>query len=386
MSNLLQICEKHSYNLGHRWNPSKYVVLNPANQLLTYYLYWDPLPARSSFPYLGAPIRPGVYLHTFELITNNINKSLETMNQLAMIGLKPDGFDQLLATRFYKQIVWAQLEYGLAISKVISLLSNKLEDAQNICLRRNFGSSSRSSIKVMLQLTKLPTMTERVHILQAQFLLRSLSLPDDTLLACLLPHIRLSKGHSQWYTISKNPLLERSIQYISCLDKRLLKKLRLQYLQDNLEQRRAARNSGLLSLRRPKISLDPILWLPMSRIDRSRCVRWRLGWLSGYKTVPCARHQSELFTKQHAIHCLNIHRRLQIQETTTDPLSFLLNRLPNSKPRSRQVKLFWSFKWPILCSILQEMGYLYHKKVPLQPANLGKPLINWLHRSCQKCY
>ncbi|KAG1178107.1 hypothetical protein G6F70_007913 [Rhizopus microsporus] len=171
----------------------------------------------------------------------------------------------------------------------------------------------------MLQLTKLPTMTERVHILQAQFLLRSLSLPDDTLLACLLPHIRLSKGHSH------------------CLDKRLLKKLRLQYLQDNLEQRRAARNSGLLSLRRPKISLDPILWLPMSRIDRSRCVRWRLGWLSGYKTVPCARHQSELFTKQHAIHCLNIHRRLQILETTTDPLSFLLNRLPNSKPRSRQL-------------------------------------------------
>lgn len=303
MRNLLHICEDHSYKLGYRWNPSKCVVLDPSNQSPTYYLYGDPLPVRSSFPYLGVPIRPGGYLHTFELLTNNINKSLATMNQLTMIGLNPNGFGQLIATRFYKQIVRAQLEYGLAISKVTSLLSDKLEDAQNICLRSIFGGSSRSSIKVMLHLAKLPTMTERIHILQAQFLLRSLSLPDDTLLANLLPHIRLPKSHSQWYAISKTPLWKRCTQHIDSLDKRLLKKLRLQYLQDNWEQRRAARNSGLLALCRPKISLDPILWLPMSRIDRNRCVRWRLGWLPGYKTVYCARHPTQLFTKQHAVHC-----------------------------------------------------------------------------------
>ncbi|ORE13161.1 hypothetical protein BCV71DRAFT_189730, partial [Rhizopus microsporus] len=73
--------------------------------------------------------------------------------------------------------------------------------------------------------------------------------------------------------------------------------------------------------------------------------------------------------KKHAIYCLNMYRRLQILETITDPLSFLLNRLPNSKPRSNQARLFWSSKWPILCSILQNMDYFYHKKMPLQPAN-----------------
>ncbi|PHZ10502.1 uncharacterized protein RHIMIDRAFT_239326 [Rhizopus microsporus ATCC 52813] len=41
------------------------------------------------------------------------------MNQLAMIGLNPNGLSRLLATRFYKQIVRSQLEYGLAISKNI---------------------------------------------------------------------------------------------------------------------------------------------------------------------------------------------------------------------------------------------------------------------------
>ncbi|PHZ15896.1 uncharacterized protein RHIMIDRAFT_233503 [Rhizopus microsporus ATCC 52813] len=41
------------------------------------------------------------------------------MNQLAMIGLNPNGLSRLLATRFYKQIVQSQLEYGLATSKNI---------------------------------------------------------------------------------------------------------------------------------------------------------------------------------------------------------------------------------------------------------------------------
>ncbi|ORE01087.1 hypothetical protein BCV72DRAFT_323117 [Rhizopus microsporus var. microsporus] len=187
--------------------------LNPTDQLLNYYLYGDLLPTRASFSYLGVPFCPGGCLNAFELLTNNINKSLATMNQLAMIGLNPNGLSRLLATRFYKQIVRSQLEYGLAISKVSSLLLDKLEDAQNTCLHRIFGGSCRSSIKVMLQLTKLPTMAEH-----------------DTLLIYLFPHIRLSTSHSQWYTISKMPLWKRCAQYTDILDKQLLKKTRLQYL------------------------------------------------------------------------------------------------------------------------------------------------------------
>lgn len=91
-----------------------------------FYLYGDALPARSSFSYLGIPIRPGGYLHTFELLTN---KSLATMNKLAILVFNPNGFNQLLATNFYKQIIRVQLEYGLAISKVISFLLDKLENA-----------------------------------------------------------------------------------------------------------------------------------------------------------------------------------------------------------------------------------------------------------------
>ncbi|KAG1139622.1 hypothetical protein G6F37_009249 [Rhizopus arrhizus] len=101
----------HSHNLGYRWNP--------------------------------IPIRPGGYLHTFELLTN---KSLATMNKLAILGLNPDGFSQLLATNFYKQIVRAQLEYGLAIIPLTLL----------VIIRRH---SSVVSIAACMPLKKSLTMT-----------------------------------------------------------------------------------------------------------------------------------------------------------------------------------------------------------------------------------
>ncbi|ORE21987.1 hypothetical protein BCV71DRAFT_172556, partial [Rhizopus microsporus] len=55
----------------------------------------------------------------------------------------------------------------------------------------------------------------------------------------------------------------------------------------NLEIRQRCRDSKLLSSCRQSISLNPILWLPMFKSERSRCVHWRLGWLPGGKPRPC---------------------------------------------------------------------------------------------------
>ncbi|KAG1149791.1 hypothetical protein G6F37_009187 [Rhizopus arrhizus] len=224
------------------------------------------------------------------------------MNQLSSIDRSPKGFNTLFATRFCTQIIRVQLEYGLAINKIALFLAKELEDAQNLCLPRIIGGSNQSSIKVMLHLTKLPTMQMRTYILQGQFLLRSLTLPDDALLTCLLPHIHRSDSHSY---------------------KRTLKETQLQFRQDNLNQTRSSRNSVLLSQCRPTVSLDPILWLPMTRTERNKCVRWRLGWLPGGKLELCPRHPTQILTKQHAIKCLDMHSRLQIPETVQDPLLFL---------------------------------------------------------------
>ncbi|KAG0733877.1 hypothetical protein G6F62_013066 [Rhizopus arrhizus] len=176
------------------------------------------------------------------------------MNQLSAIDVHPNGFSPLLGTHFYSRIVRAQLEYGLAITKITTYLSKQLENAQNVCLRLIFGGSHTSSTAVMLHMSKLPTMQERAYALQSQFLLPSLTLPEDALLHHLLPHIRQPRSHSQWYRLSRSPIWKRCLLDPESLDRRSLKSTQRDYRQGNLDNKRSTHASVLLQHCRPTIS------------------------------------------------------------------------------------------------------------------------------------
>ncbi|KAG1167252.1 hypothetical protein G6F46_009020 [Rhizopus delemar] len=60
----------------------------------------------------------------------------------------------------------------------------------------------------------------------------------------------------------------------------------------------------------------------MLQAERSRTIRWRLGWLPGGILKPCIYHPNCMLTKSHAITCLHMHRRLQMSHTIADPLFF----------------------------------------------------------------
>ncbi|KAG1557342.1 hypothetical protein G6F49_005493 [Rhizopus delemar] len=260
---ILQKCEEHSYQLGCCLNLAKCTILALPEDTQSYTLYNTILPKQNSFPYLGIPICPGGYLHTQELIQGNVNKALKIMNEMAMIGVNPAGFDRLLSVRFYTQIVRPQLEYGLAIS---------------MCLRRIFGGGSRSLTQVMLHLVNQPSMKSRVHILQAKFILRSLNLPDDTLFSRLLPYLRTSASHSHWYKLTSSPLWRVCCnQDIEHLNRRTFRIICRKYLEDLFHQNCQRTRTKLLSACRSQSTIDPILWLSMTSIERSRVVRWRLG-------------------------------------------------------------------------------------------------------------
>ncbi|KAG1608378.1 hypothetical protein G6F46_011591 [Rhizopus delemar] len=284
-------------------------------------------------------------LHSDELIRRNSSKALATMNVLNSIGINPSGFSRLLSTRFSAHIVRPQLEYGLAINRFNNTQLKSIEDVQDTCLRKIYGAREKTFTKVMPHLAKLPLMADRVHILQAQFLYRSLRLPDDALLCRLLPHIRHIRGH-QWFLLSKTPLWQSLPSTGEELDK--------------------------------SVSLDPILWLPMCYAERSRCIRWRLGWLTGGKPHPCPKHPTLKFTRKHAITCLNMHQRLYMPKTITDPLSFLLNMLPSRPSVSSNLALSWSQRWPVICSILHELDQLQHvTAIPITHPH-GQKLLEWL--------
>ncbi|KAI7906159.1 uncharacterized protein BX663DRAFT_499050 [Cokeromyces recurvatus] len=69
------------------------------------------LKRQGSFLYLGVPIKPGKYLDPVVLVESNATKALQTMNQLASIGLNPKKKVLIgcwLVVRFYLQIVGPQ--------------------------------------------------------------------------------------------------------------------------------------------------------------------------------------------------------------------------------------------------------------------------------------
>ncbi|KAG1579052.1 hypothetical protein G6F48_011453 [Rhizopus delemar] len=89
--------------------------------------------------------------------------------------------------------------------------------------------------------------------------------------------------------------------------------------------------------------------------------------------------QRTTLTKSHSIHCLNMHRRLQLPETIVDPLSFFLNKLPHRTLHSFRAVLPWPLRWPTICTILHEFDYLCHDKIPPSPPPYtGQRLLEWL--------
>lgn len=235
----------------------------------------------------------------------------------------------------------------------------------------------------MLHLVNQPIMKHRVHILQAKFLLRTLVLPDDTLLSRLFPYLRTSASHSQWYKLTSSPVWRKcSNQDIEQINRQQFKTICRDYLQDSYNNNCAGLNSKLLSSCRPAQVIDPILWLPMTHIERSRLIRWRLGWLHGGLPKPCIYHPSELLTRKHAIRCLHMHRRLQMPHSIADPSSFLLNQLPmlkrRSPPTQRDRYTVWFTRWPVICQILYELDYLQHEKIAPDCPILRTALVSWL--------
>lgn len=111
---------------------------------------------------------------------------------------------------------------------------------------------------------------------------------------------------------------------------------------------------------------------------------------------------------KHSIQCLDVHRWLQMPTTMEDPLTFLLNLLSTRESCSCNlfplgfstsqlyVWLFWA--WPPsslkiatlastlfqntilgrLCSIIHELAFLWHDKVPVLSLNLGQWFFDWI--------
>ena len=166
-------------------------------------------------------------------------------------------------------------------------------------------------------------MTKRIATLQVKYVNGAQLLPEDAPFTKLQPALETLQT-SYWYKFwNKSPIVNLLPKPYCDISYALLKATIRQHLIDNLNTIRS--NAKLLKCCRSKMSVNPIMWIPMSNKEISHCIRWRLGWLPGGRSKPCLRCTPQQFTKKYAIHCLPMHRRIQIYSQHEDPLSDLLN-------------------------------------------------------------
>ena len=190
-----------------------------------------------------------------------------------------------------------------------------------------------------------------------------------------------SQRTSQLSRLSTTPLW-RSIRIHNpdTISHAQFRQLQKQFLLDGHQLKLQEKHVKLLSHCRNILLVDPILALPMTKHERSRCVRWRLGWLPLGKPQACPFHPHTLFTRSHSFSCLDMHHRLQMPTSIEDPLSYLLNCLPTAflTKKARNSIDAWLIRWPTICAILQELDSLAHSQIPEPSNHLGETLVHYL--------
>jgi hypothetical protein len=92
----------------------------PSSDTQAYSLYGTTIPRQGIFSYLDIPINLDGYLNTVQLIQDNVNKALQTMNQMTTIGVNNKGFDRLLSVVFEDTF-----SFSSSLLSLFSLLNSK---------------------------------------------------------------------------------------------------------------------------------------------------------------------------------------------------------------------------------------------------------------------
>lgn len=282
---MLDSAAVHSYHLGYRWKPEKCAVLNhpsdrvdAVNPRPPLSLYGVALPQVHDFVYLGVPFNMRGIDNKL-LTTQRAKGTIAAMATLHRMGANRSGFSLLLSSRLYKTFVRPKFEYGLAISSLSTADLKTIEKLQDRCLRLMVGGHPTSSTAALKLITNTPSVSWRIDVLITKFCIRTSYLPNDCLLK-LLETLMPTRSRLSCQLKKNRLLLSLPSDYASLGSSALNKlfKLDRQILHDTNMQ-----NDPLVLSKacRPILSVDPILYIPATRTDRSRLIRWRMGWLPG---------------------------------------------------------------------------------------------------------
>ncbi|KAI9007579.1 hypothetical protein CLU79DRAFT_840492 [Phycomyces nitens] len=173
-------------------------------------------------------------------------------------------------------------------------------------------------------------MRFRKDILVTKFCLRARTLPSRCLLSLLHQHHR---SHSSLVPLSNHPFLldmpvSLNVRSINAVQK-YLDSCRVSLFATFLSNT----TQVLIQACHPDLGVDPILFLPASRVERGRLVRWRMGWLPGNpRSCAC---ETDHTSCRHLAICPRIPSELLASlpippSPANHPIDFAISSLPSS--------------------------------------------------------
>ncbi|OAD79344.1 hypothetical protein PHYBLDRAFT_162418 [Phycomyces blakesleeanus NRRL 1555(-)] len=266
------------------------------------------------FASVDSPFTSPVVETFMQFMPNRNVPALATMATLNAVGACQSGFSLLFSSHLYRIFIRPKFEYGLTILPLRRTDTIQLEKIQDKCLRMIIGRHRISSTTVLKHICHLPSMSFRADVLITKFCIRAHYLPSGCLLSLLHHHHSQS---SSLVTLRHNTLLQ-SIP------------IDLNFKTDQLQ---LSSNQVLFLVCRPLLEVDPILFLPATRVERSCLVCWRMGWLPGTsKNCPCgtdhtSRHHLAVcsLVPAHSLACLPIP-----SDQNCNPIDVAITALPYS--------------------------------------------------------
>lgn len=354
---LLDIAQQHSLSLGYRWNPLKSAIILPphlihVNPPPSFTLYEQPIPAINTFKYLG------IYFNhkgidNKQMLAHNATKGSQAMQLLHSLRASATGFDKSLSFKFYKCFIRPILEYSLPLLTPTSADFKLLEKAQDNACRLIMRGHKTSSTQVIKHMNNMANMSDRMVVLCAKNLVRVNQLPSDALLTLFINQLLTTKDCHIKKLQQRNPIWQQLVAplninrstrqiYISRPD------LQVQIQQYLLDQWHQTQSKFVYAGHcRSTLGTDPIMYIPMTVHERSRLLRWRMGWLPG-KPQQCRNcNQPNSYTTQH-----HVVACFQINENLNSDIHAFLNRLSCSPPRTKLAQFYWANHWIVLQQFL----------------------------------
>ncbi|KAG2189607.1 hypothetical protein INT46_001803, partial [Mucor plumbeus] len=386
---LLNLAEQHSISLGYRWNPLKSALILPphlisANPTPIYTIYDQSIPSVNNFKYLG------IYFNhkgidNKQMLLHNATKGSQAMNLLHSLGANATGFDKQLSFKFYKCFIRPILEYALPLLTPTNTEFKPLEKAQDNACRLIMHGHKSSSTQVIKHMNNMANMSDRMVVLCAKNLVRVNQLPSDALLSLFIQQLlttqachlkKLQHRNHIWQQLIAPLTINRSTRQIIIATHDLKNQIN-QYL---LDQWHKTQDKFVYAGHcRPTLGIDPIMYLPMTNHERSRLLRWRMGWLPG-KPQACrnCNQLNTLTTQHHVVACY------QINENLNSEINAFLNTLPRLPPTSSAAKFYWKTHWIVLQQFLFNV-----EAICLPPDEVinpdsytdHSPFIDWVNNS-----